>query len=436
MCNEVEFEAKYECENENSMAHEKTLTQLECDKQDCLLQHKCLNKLDHQNVSEFENKIEAHDLVTANEFLSSNDPTRNVVPDCTQHLHPDASPLSSQVTDVTPETITQCITTQPILSSEAHVSQHEVHSMSTCPLAPVQHSSLSSQCLTSTSSPAYFSQETYDINSVEEDEVYNTEFASEEIETKSHSIDSKFKEFNDLLRSDHNSSYYPEDTIKVKCNDYFVDPLHQSENDSGYNDDLNTNSENNSWQVKNIETDIYFSDQDDDCTDDEIYESDTEEEISESDSPPAAPPDPQVNKTTLQYKSQLNYDRFHIPSVDPQVDHYQDKRSFLQVASDCIRILEGKMTKEEIDFLNDSCGFDVSSPSYHKNGFAKLKSELLDEMKAYKKYNNLTKSETQQVDDIIKKTTQAKGQLPKKVVRTGFSPGPTKDYIDNKSRRT
>ena len=52
MCNEVEFEAKYECENENSMAHEKTLTQLECDKQDCLLQHKCLDKLDHQgNIS-------------------------------------------------------------------------------------------------------------------------------------------------------------------------------------------------------------------------------------------------------------------------------------------------------------------------------------------------------------------------------------------------
>ena len=80
--------------------------------------------------------------------------------------------------------------------------------------------------------------------------------------------------------------------------------------------------------------------------------------------------------------------------------------------------------------MNDSAGFDVSSPSYHKNGFAKLKSELLDEMKAYKKYNNLTKSETQQVDDIIKQTKQAKGQLPSKVVRTGFSPGPTKDYTD------
>ena len=102
--------------------------------------------------------------------------------------------------------------------------------------------------------------------------MYNTDFASEEIEIKSHSIDFKLKEFNDLLRSDRNSSHYPEDTTKIKNNDYFVDLLHQSENDSETNyDDLNTNSEHNSWQVSNVETDIYFSDQDDDCMDNALY---------------------------------------------------------------------------------------------------------------------------------------------------------------------
>ena len=86
------------------------------------------------------------------------------------------------------------------------------------------------------------------------------------------------------------------------------------DNESGVDKDiLKTNPEQNSWQVCNTETDdIYFSDQDSDCMTNDIYESDTEEELSESESPSTADPEHLVNKTTLQY-------------------------IFLQVAADCIR---------------------------------------------------------------------------------------------------
>ena len=126
----------------------------------------------------------------------------------------------------------------------------------------------------------------------------------------------------------------------------------------------------------------------------------------------------------------MNHDRFHVPIVDPIVPQYQDRRDFLTVARDVIRILEGKMNQEEIKFMSMAAGFDVSSPSYYRNGYAKLKSTLLEEMREYKAKNKLSDRDIKRTDEVIEATKKSKGLLPKDVVRTGFSPAPTKDFID------
>ena len=182
-----------------------------------------------------------------------------------------------------------------------------------------------------------------------------------------------------------------------------------------------------------LEDDPRCSGYDDDCesmsSNDTFYS-----ETSQNDTPldSQTSEDCSVNKTTLQYKTQLNHDRFHIPAVDPVVDQYQDTRDFLTVAADTLRTIEGKLNKDEIDFLNSCAGFDISSPSYHREGFAKLRSELLEEMKQYKKNNPLSEQEDKRADEVIKMAKNAKGLLPRITTRTGYSPGPNKDFREKR----
>ena len=265
---------------------------------------------------------------------------------------------------------------------------------------------------------------------------------------KFYSIETDLKEFYDKLNSAHDSSQYPEDRIDNR--DYFINdakvnyyndttdvpinnieidntnrqgspPLWDSDGNVIYYSDLSDDDTSLS------SNDIFFSDDDDnynnndhdndDATHDDVNDNYDNDELS-------------INKTTLQYKSQLNHDRFHVPIVDPIVPQYQDRRDFLTVARDVIRILEGKMNQEEIKFMSMAAGFDVSSPSYYRNGYAKLKSTLLEEMREYKAKNKLSDRDIKRTDEVIEATKKSKGLLPKDVVRTGFSPAPTKDFID------
>ena len=182
-----------------------------------------------------------------------------------------------------------------------------------------------------------------------------------------------------------------------------------------------------------LEDDPRCSGYDDDCesmSSNDTFYSETSQNETPLDSQTSG--DCSVNKTTLQYKTQLNHDRFHIPAVDPVVDQYQDTRDFLTVAADTLRTIEGKLNKDEIDFLNSCAGFDISSPSYHREGFAKLRSELLEEMKQYKKNNPLSEQEDKRADEVIKMAKNAKGLLPRITTRTGYSPGPNKDFREKR----
>ena len=119
---------------------------------------------------------------------------------------------------------------------------------------------MSSQCSTSTSSSAHFFQEFSDATN-DEDDIYKTEFDSVEIGNNYCSVESNLKRFNDKLRSSHDSSYYSEDNLSVNNCEYFVDLLHQMDNESGVDKDiLKTNPEQNSWQVCNTETDDIYLD--------------------------------------------------------------------------------------------------------------------------------------------------------------------------------
>ena len=88
------------------------------------------------------------------------------------------------------------------------------------------------------------------------------------------------------------------------------------------------------------------------------------------------------------------------------------------------------MNKDECIFLSQIAGFDISSPSYHRHGFAKLKSELVKEAHQYKELNKLSPRDQKRADDVIDAAKKAKGLLPKNVVRTGYSPSANKDYVE------
>ena len=275
-----------------------------------------------------------------------------------------------------------------------------------------------------------------------EDEIYSNDF-NDNSDNHFYSIEQDLKTFHDKHYSSNESSYYP--NIEVNNIEYFVEnfePLNNAVNNvitdplilssSSYDQQENEIFESDDDTSSMSSQDTYYSDTSVEDLND--YNKDDESEQDKVDHPSDSHDheEVEVSKTTLNYKSQLNYDRFHIPKQDPIIDAYEDKRDFLAVARDCLRIIEGKMNKSECAFLSSIAGFDVSSPSYHKFGFAKLKSELIEEAKQYKELNKLSPRDQQRTDDLIDAAKKAKGLLPKNVVRTGYSPSPNKDYVDKK----
>ena len=284
--------------------------------------------------------------------------------------------------------------------------------------------------------------------SYNEDDIYKVTF-SDEPDNQFYSIEQDLKAFHDKHYSS-DDSFYPnvevnnleyfvecfEPSQQISTNNVITEPLTLSSSpsiNSTSNDEI-FESDDETMSMSSQET--YYSDQFeedsmDTLEDDESGRDDDGDHPSDSHDSEAKNEN-KVNKTTLNYKSQLNYDRFHIPQQDPIIDAYEDKRDFLSVARDCLRIIEGKMNKDECIFLSQIAGFDISSPSYHRHGFAKLKSELVKEAQQYKELNKLSPRDQKRADDVIDAAKKAKGLLPKDVVRSGYSPSANKDYVDKK----
>ena len=166
-----------------------------------------------------------------------------------------------------------------------------------------------------------------------EDEIYNKDF-NDDSDHHFYSIEQDLKTFHDKHYSSNESSYYP--NVEVNNLEYFVEnfePLDNAVNNvitdpltlssSSYlNDPQNDEifeSDNDTCSVSSQDT--YYSDSftEDNDDYDGLDESEQDEDVDHpSDSHDNE--DIKVSKTTLNYKSQLNYDRFHIPKQDPIVD--------------------------------------------------------------------------------------------------------------------
>ncbi len=118
---------------------------------------------------------------------------------------------------------------------------------------------------------------------------------------------------------------------------------------------------------------------------DDPYTSSSENEDNEENEPSQ---ETRVNKTTLQYTSSKNKNKYSIPAVDcDEGEMYVDKRNQFEVFRDILLKLNQTYSPEVYQLYCDLAQYDVKVPSYSQSGVSMLKEDVDKLIKQFKSKN-------------------------------------------------